>query len=422
MKDLTIPKYLVRIVCSLPLSIIAFISIFTVMSFNYSLNLADFGDYIKAGSLIADRKNPYEQLMYANSPVSALFFYLVSWVLPFPIQPVMVHLLNVLGALFFLKWYVGQKFNALYLNLFVLTLVLGVGRALFGNVQVTGITLGLVALAFTLDHKLKSSYLPLSLLLLAFEIKPQLTLPFIVLFIFQRTGVFKKIAFLFFSALTLHAMVELYFGSNLHFTWLEKVFRYSKNSILETSYEISIWKGINHIIDQQQFLRLFSLLSIVITLIFVAKYSKSNPEKALFLALIFPVFNSYVHLYDYVGILLIAIKYVNLRRLESLILMLPFLFIFPVSKNAFIFSLTIELLVIGIVIFRLKSWELVWVGLGLVVIQIIAYSWVFDLNQEIQMSIYLSLFVVFLSYYVYRIVFVRVATHSDLRKNSYKLR
>ena len=385
------------------------------MSFNYSLNLADFGDYIKAGSLIADRINPYEQLMYANSPISALFFYLVSWILPFSILPVMVHLLNVLGALFFLKWYVGQKFNALYLNLFGISLILGVGRALFGNVQVTGITLGLVALAFTLDHKLKSSYLSLSLLLLALEIKPQITIPFLVLFIFQKTDVFKKISFLFFAALTLHATVELYFGSNLHFAWLEKVLRYSKNSILQTSYEISIWKGINQIIDQQQFLRLFSLLSIVITLIFVAKYSKSNPEKALFLALIFPAFNSYVHLYDYVGILLIAIKYANLRRLESLILMLPFLFFFPISKNAFLFSLTIELLVIGFVMFRLKSRALVWVSLGLVVSQIFAYSWVFDLNQEIQMSIYLSLFTVFLSYYVYRSTLKTVVTHSDLR-------
>ena len=385
------------------------------MSFNYSLNLADFGDYIKAGSLIADRINPYEQLMYANSPISALFFYLVSWVLPFPILPVMVHLLNVLGALFFLKWYVGQKFNALYLNLFCISLILGVGRALFGNVQVTGITLGLVALAFTLDHKLKSSYLSLSLLLLALEIKPQITIPFLVLFIFQKTGVFKKISFLFFSALTLHATAELYFGSNLHFAWLEKVLRYSKNSILESSYEISIWKGINQIIDQQQFLRLFSLLSIVITLIFVAKYSKSNPEKALFLAIIFPVFNSYVHLYDYVGILLIAIKYVNLKKLESIILILPFLFIFPVSKNLFSLSLTIELLVISTIIFVLKSRALLWVGLGLVSSQIIAYSWVFDLNQEIQMSIYLSLFTVFLSYYVHRSIFKTVVSHSDLR-------
>lgn len=415
MKNTTISKILVKIPSSLPLSIIAFISIFTIISFNYSLNLADFGDYIKAGSLIADRINPYEQLMYANSPISALFFYLVSWILPFPILPVMVHLLNVLGALFFLKWYVDQKFNALYLNLFCISLILGVGRALFGNVQVTGITLGLVALAFTLDHKLKSSYLSLSLLLLALEIKPQITIPFLVLFIFQKTGVFKKISFLFFSALTLHATVELYFGSNLHFTWLEKVLRYSKNSILQTSYEISIWKGINQIIDQQQFLRLFSLLSIVVTLIFVAKYSKSNPEKALFLALIFPAFNSYVHLYDYVGIFLIAIKYVNLRRLESLILMLPFLFFFPISKNAFLFSLTIELLVIGIVMFRLKSRALVWVSLGLVISQIFAYSWVFDLNQEIQMSIYLSLFTVFLSYYVYRSILKTVVTHSDLR-------
>ena len=415
MKNLTIPKNLVKILSSLPLSIITFISIFTIISFNYSINLADFGDYIKAGSLIADRINPYEQLMYANSPISALFFYLVSWILPFPILPVMVHLLNILGALFFLKWYVGQKFNALYLNLFGISLILGVGRALFGNVQVTGITLGLVALAFTLDHKFKSSYLSLSLLLLALEIKPQITIPFLVLFIFQKTGVFKKISFLFFAALTLHATVELYFGSSLHFAWLEKVLRYSKNSILQTSYEISIWKGINQIIDQQQFLRLFSLLSIVITLIFVAKYSKSNPEKALFLALIFPAFNSYVHLYDYVGILLIAIKYVNLRRLESLILMLPFLFFFPISKNAFLFSLTIELLVIGIVMFRLKSRALVWVSLGLVVSQIFAYSWVFDLNQEIQMSIYLSLFTVFLSYYVYRSTLKTVVTHSDLR-------
>ena len=385
------------------------------MSFNYSLNLADFGDYIKAGSLITDRINPYEQLMYANSPISALFFYFVSWVLPFSILPVMVHLLNILGVLFFLKWYVGQKFNALYLNLLGITLILGVGRALFGNVQVTGITLGLVALAFTLDYKLKSPYLSLSLLLLALEIKPQITIPFLVLFIFQRIGAFKKITFLFFSAFTLHATVELYFGNNLHFTWLEKVLRYSKNSILQTSYEISIWKGINQIIDQQQFLRLISLLSIVITLILVAKYSKSNPEKALFLALIFPVFNSYVHLYDYVGILLIAIKYVNLKRLESLVLILPFLFFFPVSKNVFLLSLTIELLVIIIIMFRLKSRALVWVGLGLGASQIIAYSLVFDLNQEIQMSIYLSLFTVFLSYYVYRIIFGRVVTHSDLR-------
>ena len=388
---------------------------FIIISFNHSLNLADFGDYIKAGSLIIDRINPYEQLMYANSPLSALFFYSVSWVLPFPILPVMVHLLNVLGAVFFLKWYVGQKFNALYLNLFVITLILGVGRALFGNVQVTGITLGLVALAFILDNKLKSSYLSLSLLLLALEIKPQITIPFIVILLFQKTGVFKKISFLIISALTLHATVEFYFGSNLHFTWLEKVLRYSNNSILETSYEISIWKGINQIIDQQQFLRLISLFSILITLIFVAKYSKSNPEKALFLALIFPVFNSYVHLYDYVGILIIAVKYANLKRLESLVLILPFLFFFPVSKNLFLLSLMIELLVIGIIMLRLKSRALVWVSLGLVVSQIIAYLWVFDLNQEIQMSIYLSLFTVFLCYYVYKSIFKTVVSHSDLR-------
>ena len=415
MNNFTTPKNLIKILSSLPASIITLVSIFIIMSVNYSLNLADFGDYIKAGSLITDHINPYEQLMYANSPISALFFYLVSWILPFPILPIMIHLLNTLGAVFFLRWYVGQRFNALYINLFAITLILGVGRALFGNVQVTGITLGLVALAFTLNKKLKSPYFSLSVLLLALEIKPQITIPFIVLFIFQRTGVLKKVTYLFFSALILHATVEFYFGGNLHFTWLEKVLRYSRNSTLQSSYEISIWKGINQIIDQPQFLRVISMLSIVITLFLVARYSKLNPEKAVFLALIFPVFNSYVHLYDYVGILLIAIKYANLKRLESLILIVPFLFFFPVSKNSFLLSMMIELVVISAVALRLKSRAFVWIGLGLVISQIIAYSLVFNLNQEIQMSIHLSLYTVFLSYYVYRTIFRRVAIPSDFK-------
>lgn len=415
MNNFTITKNLIKILSSLPVSIITLLAVFIVMSLNYSTNLADFGDYIKAGSLITDRINPYEQLMYANSPISALFFYLVDWILPFPILPIMIHLLNTLGAVFFLRWYVGQRFNALYLNLFAITLILGVGRALFGNVQVTGITLGLVALAFTLNKKLKSPYFSLSVLLLALEIKPQITIPFIVLFIFQRTGVLKKVTYLFFSALTLHVTVELYFGGNLHLTWLEKVLRYSRNSTLQSSYEISIWKGINQIIDQPQFLRVISVLSIVITLFLVARYSKLNPEKAVFLALIFPVFNSYVHLYDYVGILLIAIKYANLKRLEGLILIVPFLFFFPVSKNSFLLSMIIELVVISALVLRLKSRAFIGIGVGLVISQIIAYSLVLNLNQEIQMSIYLSLYTVFSSYYVYRTMFSKVAIPSDLR-------
>ena len=67
MNNFTIPKNLIKILSSLPVSIITLLAIFIAMSFNYSINLADFGDYIKAGSLITDRINPYEQLMYANS-------------------------------------------------------------------------------------------------------------------------------------------------------------------------------------------------------------------------------------------------------------------------------------------------------------------------------------------------------------------
>jgi len=157
------------------------------------------------------------------------------------------------------------------------------------------------------------------------------------------------------------------------------------------------------------------MLSIVIALFLVARYSRLNPEKAVFLALIFPVFNSYVHLYDYIGILLIAIKYANLKRLESLILIVPFFFFFPVSKNSFLLSMMIELVVVGALVLRLKSKAFVWIGVGLIISQLIAYSLVSNLSQEIQMSIYLSLHTVFLSYYVYRTIFKRVAIPSDLK-------
>ena len=147
-----------KIILHSPLSPILFLTFFLIMGFKYSLNLADFGDYIRAGSLIADRTNPYESLMYANSPVSALFFYLISLLIPFSILPIMIHLLNVIGIVFFLKWYLNQKLNALVFYILSLLLVSRVGRALFGNVQVTGITLGLVAAAFAINTKYKFNF------------------------------------------------------------------------------------------------------------------------------------------------------------------------------------------------------------------------------------------------------------------------
>jgi hypothetical protein len=56
----------------------------------------------------------------------------------------------------------------------------------------------------------------------------------------------------------------------------------------------------------------------------------------------------------------------------------------------------------------LKNRVFIWVSLGLFTFQIIAYPLVLNLNQEIQMSIYLSVFTVLLSYYIYRSIFKKV--------------
>lgn len=394
-----------KIILHSPLSLILFLTLFLIMSFKYSLNLADFGDYIRAGSLIADRTNPYESLMYANSPVSALFFYLISLLIPFSKLPIMIHLLNVIGIVFFLKWYLNQKLNALVFYIPSLLLVSGVGRALFGNVQVTGITLGLVAAAFTINTKYKFNFLPIFLLLLAFEIKAQIAIPFLVLYIFQGVGALKKIFTFILSLLSVHASIEMYYGGNLHLVWLKKVIRYSQNSVLESSYEISIWKSINDVFEQEQLIRILSTITVLFFLLLIMKFSNQNSEKAIFLALVFPIFNSYVHLYDFIGVLLIAIKYVSRGRFEKLVLVFPFLFIFPLSKNLFVTSILIELILFTIILIKFKNKAYIGLIFGLLIYQIFMFPHLINRNQEIQMSFYLSIPTLLLSLYTYRNTF-----------------
>ena len=398
-------SFLKKIILHSPLSLILFLTLFLIMSFKYSLNLADFGDYIRAGSLIADRTNPYESLMYANSPVSALFFYSISLLIPFSILPIMIHLLNVVGIVFFLKWYLNQKLNTLVFYILSLLLVSGVGRALFGNVQVTGITLGLVAAAFAINTKYKFNFFPIFLLLLAFEIKAQIAIPFLVLYIFQGVGALKKISIFVISTLSIHASIEMYYGGNLHLVWLKKVIRYSQNSVLESSYEISIWKSINDVFEQEQLIRILFTITVLFFLLLIMKFSNQNSEKAIFLALVFPIFNSYVHLYDFIGVLLIAIKYVSRGRFEKLVLVFPFLFIFPLSKNLFVTSILIELILFTIILIKFKNKAYIGLIFGLLIYQIFMFPHLINRNQEIQMSFYLSIPTLLLSLYTYRNTF-----------------
>ena len=398
-------SFLKKIILHSPLSLILFLTLFLIMSFKYSLNLADFGDYIRAGSLIADRTNPYESLMYANSPVSALFFYLISLLIPFSILPIMIHLLNVVGIVFFLKWYLNQKLNTLVFYILSLLLVSGVGRALFGNVQVTGITLGLVAAAFAINTKYKFNFFPIFLLLLAFEIKAQIAIPFLVLYIFQGVGALKKISIFVISTLSIHASIEMYYGGNLHLVWLKKVIKYSQNSVLESSYEISIWKSINDVFEQEQLIRILFTITVLFFLLLIMKFSNQNSEKAIFLALVFPIFNSYVHLYDFIGVLLIAIKYVSRGRFEKLVLVFPFLFIFPLSKNLFVTSILIELILFTIILIKFKNKAYIGLIFGLLIYQIFMFPHLINRNQEIQMSFYLSIPTLLLSLYTYRNTF-----------------
>jgi len=153
----------------------------------FSKNLGDFAGFAEAGRDISRHIDPYTHTMYTNSPVSAYLFYLLNKYLVifrvgFPFQ-----ILNVAGIAFFLKQNFSAK-NKLFLPL-TLAFLLATSpmRALFGNVQVTGVVLGLVALSQWIKRSgIGNEVISAIPAWLAFEIKPQIAVPFLVYLFFSR--------------------------------------------------------------------------------------------------------------------------------------------------------------------------------------------------------------------------------------------
>jgi hypothetical protein len=312
---------------------------YAIIVYKYRIQMGDFGDFAKAGKLIWADEDPYSQLMYVNSPVSATIIYGLSKVLPFIFIPVFWQVMNILGLVLFMQTVVSKNYLHLLPIVFSIFAFLNVTRALFANVQVTGLVLGLIAAGIKLSKKKKSTLISMLPIWLAAEIKPQLAVGFIVILLFQGKIQILRIFILSLYVLFSHALLEMKFSGDINRLWIEKLIRYSSASLKE-GYEISVWKVIAVHTEQFSLVRMTSLLAVVSVLTAITLLSlRLRTDLGLFLALIFPILNSYLHLYD-LALLGLCVVLGALVHGEAKLLLatLAFLQIYPLTPQGQILS------------------------------------------------------------------------------------
>ena len=287
--------------------------------------LHDFGDYIKAGELIWNRQNPYSQLMYVNSPVSAVYVYILSKVFFFLHFPVIIQILNVAGLYFFLTQVLRASLSHSIFLAFALLPFLSPARALFANVQVTGLVLGLLAFAIFLSRRGKPEFLTAVPMWMAAELKPHMALPIILILVFERRLNLKRIALLSSYVVAAHTIVSIHFGALLDLEWIRKLMKYSDSSYKE-GYEISYWKALAIYSGQEGVVKILSLTTIAIFILCMIIFSlKGRIGDAILISLLYPLQNSYLHLYDLVPIAL-ALTVLGLKN-RNILAIAPIFFL-----------------------------------------------------------------------------------------------
>ncbi len=283
-----------------------FLIISTFLIFKYFGGTRDIALYTTAGRSILDGVNPYFNSEYANSPVAAVLMLLISKLFPSTLFPIFIQLMNILGILFFANIHKSifqiRKSSNLVFTFLALSIAF---RALISNVQVTGLILGLYALAVYLNEK--GNYLPklAGFLLIGFavELKPQIALPFALIFVLRHMS-FPKLVITTIIFTLMHTALSVFYGQALEALWIDKIRSYSTKSFLPGP-EISPFKFFALFVNQQNVLKVVGVLLLISLYLAIAFKSISSHKTALLIASIVPLLSSYSHMYDFAALMVI---------------------------------------------------------------------------------------------------------------------
>jgi hypothetical protein len=163
-------------------------------------------------------------------------------------------------------------------------------------------------------------------ILLAFELKPQIILPLLLIVFLRNRDYWLKLCATL-CMLGCHLVLNIYYGSVLEVLWIEKISAFSDKSFLEGP-EISIWKAIIHFSGALTFTKIISTMALVLFYLLLIFLIFRNQRNALIVGLAAPFIGSYAHMYDLLGVFIVFLA-LNLKNIPlnipmSLLLIIPY--------------------------------------------------------------------------------------------------
>lgn len=266
---------------------------------------------VDAGTDLINGKSPYTTPNpYGSWP--GLIFFLIDKVALFGTTAILILLLNLAGYVFLIKFLFVQIELKNLLIITIISMFTSPIRALFSNVQNTGLILGSALLGVYFYRLSKSRFKFLFMVLSSFsflfalELKPQVVLPFIVVFIVQARG-YKLLVFIFIQLVLIRLMVNFWVGQVLEIQQF-RIWKVMRTDNLAIREQISIWKITDHFVNFQiNWLLVSFILTIFLNGLLIICALKSESKNLLRLALVLPLLSGYMQYYSLLPLLAIII-------------------------------------------------------------------------------------------------------------------
>jgi hypothetical protein len=289
--------------------------------------------YIDAGANVFSGLSPYQtDIRVGSGPIASAVIYLISSLIPGDYLSVALRLFSILGFLFLycLLAVGGSKLRILaFMPILYLS---GPVREVLVNIQVTGIFALFVSLAIFVWRKIDfisnayGTYVFIFLLVVSFELKPNLGLPIILFFLSKMNSGQMTRFVVSFCAVEIFAALfyVLVMKENLTSEWISRLLNFSSVDPAGND-ALSIWVWVPQQAAQVISYVVFLLLLLLIIL------AKGN---GLHWALLSPLSLVYVHLLDFSLSIVNFVASIMRKKLDFIeILLLQFL-ILPWNVNS----------------------------------------------------------------------------------------
>jgi hypothetical protein len=285
-------------------------------------------------SLIAGT-DPYESEIFRSGLFGSFFFFLIALAIPASLESVTFLCLNIFGVVCFVRYFSDFKYRKIDFYILLLVSWSSASREGLNTIQIAGILLGLISVVLRSVDKIQVGpincfdfFLGVLCTAILVDLKPHYVLPLLII-VFVKRKSFRFASAVIAVLVAGHAIIDLWVGKFLTFTWLKLMMSLADEPIDEERKDFAnMWSIVFSTFDLGSFAKLLPYIFIVITALVTAFAKTISFEKSIFVGLSLPLLSTYTHYYDYLGIVVMCIVAVAIHgKSKDLLIITPLLLI-----------------------------------------------------------------------------------------------